>query len=187
MIQTLAKTEVTPEELLDMEDAVSYELVDGRLVERNVSTLSSLVEGLVLAKVQSHAHARKLGPVWPGTLGFQCFPDHPKKVRKPDVSFVKAERMTADLFQTGNLPIAPDLTVEVISPGDSAHEVAAKIEEYLDAGVSLIWIIEPELRIVDIYRANGINSRLRETDELLGEEVLPGFRCLVADLFPAKR
>jgi Uma2 family endonuclease len=62
--------------------------------------------------------------------------------------------------------------------------VTEKIEEYLHAGVSLIWVIEPEIRIVDVYRKSGAIARLRENDELLGEDVLPGFRCRVADLFP---
>src|SRR4029077_11506815 len=164
MITAATKPEVTPEELLEMPDSASYELVDGQLVETNVSTLSALVEGLVYVKVQPHVAAHKLGLAWPGTLGFQCFPSHPKKVRKPDVSFVKAERLTAKLLETGHFPLAPDLAVEVISPGDLAHKVAEKIEEYLKAGVSMVWIIEPELRIVYVYRKNGVNSRLRETD-----------------------
>jgi Uma2 family endonuclease len=184
MITVATKPEITPEELLDMPGAASYELVDGQLVERKMSTLSCLVEGLVYERVQGHARPNKLGLVWPGTQGYQCFPDRPKKVRKPDVSFVKAERMTLELLQTGNLPIAPDLAVEVISPGDLAHEVAEKIEEYRQAGVALIWVVEPELRIIDVYRMNGVNSRLREADELSGEDVLPGFRCRVAELFP---
>jgi Uma2 family endonuclease len=184
MTVVLTKPDVTPEELLKLPDAASYELVDGQLVERNVSTLSALVEGLVYVKVQPHVAANKLGLVWPGTLGFQCFPGHPNKVRKPDVSFVKASRITKELLETGHFPLAPDLAVEVISPGDLAHEVAEKIEEYRDAGVSLIWVIEPELRIVDVYRKDGTVSRLRESDELSGEDVLPGFHCPVAELFP---
>ena len=184
MISVIAKPEITPEEFLDLPDAASYELVDGQLVERNMSTLSCLVEALTFQRVQSHAAPNKLGPVWTGTMGFAYFPDSPRHVRKPDVSFVKAERMTLELFRTGYLPIAPDLAVEVISPNDTAHEVQEKIEEYQQVGVSLIWIIEPDLRIVDVYRQNGMNSRLRETDELSGEDVLPGFRCRVAELFP---
>jgi Uma2 family endonuclease len=184
MIKIFTKPPTTPEELSAMPDAANYELVDGQLVERNVSTLSCLVESMVHARIFSHAQQGKLGPVWTGTMGFACFPDRPKKVRRPDVSFVKAERMTPELMQTGYLPIAPDLAVEVISPGDLAHEVAEKIEEYMHAGVSLIWVIEPELRLVDVYRKNGVNTRLRETDELLGEDVLPGFHCRIAELFP---
>jgi Uma2 family endonuclease len=185
MIATLPKTICTPGDLLEMPDGVSYELADGRLVERNVSTLSSLVDGLVYEKVQAHNRQGSHGVVWPGTLGIQCFPDQPNKVRRPDLTFVKAERFKPELLNTGFLPLAPDLAVEVISPGDLAHEVSEKIEEYLQAGVSLIWVIDPEIRIVDVYRKNGEIRRLREADELLGDDVLPGFRCRVADLFPA--
>jgi Uma2 family endonuclease len=186
MIAALPKSIRTPAELLEMPDGAGYELVDSRLVERNASTLSSLVEGLVYEKVQAHNRQGSHGIVWPGTLGIQCFPDQPGKVRRPDLTFVKAERFTLELLNTGFLPLAPDLAVEVISPGDLAHEVSEKIEEYLHAGVSLIWVVDPEIRIVDVYRKNGEISRLREADELLGHDVLPNFRCRVADLFPTK-
>jgi Uma2 family endonuclease len=186
MISTLPRTTCTPAELLEMPDGVNYELADGRLVERNVSTLSSLVEGLVYEKVQAHNRQGGHGFVWPGTLGIQCFPNQPNKVRKPDLTFVKGERLTPELLTSGFLPLAPDVAVEVISPGDLAHEMSAKIEEYLQAGLSLIWVIEPEIRIVDVYRKSGEITRLRESDELRGEDVLPGFRCRVADLFPAR-
>src|ERR1700722_11666707 len=117
-------------------------------------------------------------------MGYQCFPDHPKKVRKPDVSFVKGERFTPELLETGFLPIAPDLAVEVISPNDLASEVVEKTEEYRRAGVLLIWIIDPVSRIVDVYRQSGAFTRLRDTDELTGDDVLPGFSCRVSELFP---
>jgi Uma2 family endonuclease len=176
----------TPDDLLAMPDAVGCELVDGRLVEKNVSTLSCLVESLVHGKVFSHCHANNLGPVWTGTMGFQCFPNQPKKIRKPDVSFVKAASFLPELMNTGYLPIAPDLAVEVISPGDLAHEVFEKIEEYQQAGVSLVWVVDPEIRVMHLLRIDGSTARLREGDELLGDDVLPGFHCRVAELFPAR-
>jgi Uma2 family endonuclease len=184
MITTLTKPTITPAELLEMPNAKSYELVDGQLVERHASTLSSLVEGIAFASVFGYCKANKLGEVWPGTMGYQCFQEHPGKVRRPDVTFIRADRFSQDMLQLGYLHIAPDLAVEVISPGDLAHEVAEKIEEYLAADVQLLWVVEPELRIVDVYRKNGSIARLRESDELQGENVLPGFRCRVADLFP---
>jgi hypothetical protein len=73
MIATINIPLISPEQLMEMPDASHYELVDGRLVERNVSTLSSLVEGFVFAKVDAYVRPNKLGLVWPGTLGFQCF------------------------------------------------------------------------------------------------------------------
>jgi Uma2 family endonuclease len=183
----LPKPTISPAELLAMpDDGATYELVDGRLVEKNVSTLSCLVEGLLFGKVLAHCQQSNLGPVWTGTMGVQCFPGQPNKVRKPDLSFVKAERFTPELLDTGFLPIAPELAAEVISPRDLASEVYAKIEEYLQAGVSLVWVIDPETRVVQVYRSNGTFSRLRETDEMPGEDVLPGFRCRVGELFPVR-
>lgn len=82
--------------------------------------------------------------------------------------------------------MAPDLAVEVLSPGDLAHEIVAKVEEYLAAGVQLVWIVDPEARVVDIYRPDNSNRRLRENDSLDGDTVLPGFRCRVMDMFPAR-
>ncbi len=182
----LAKPPVTPTDLLAMPEGKSYELVDGQLVEKNVSALSGIVESTLHWHVAVFCDKNKLGPVWTGTQGFQCFPNRPKRVRRPDVSFVKAERFTPDMFDAGFVQIAPDLAAEVISPGDLATELYAKIDDYLQAGVSLVWVVDPETRVVEVYRSDGTASRLRETDELLGEDVLPGFRCRVADLFPAR-
>lgn len=173
-----------PDDLLNMADAVGYELVDGELVERHVSVLSSLVEGLVFERIQTFCRTNNLGLVWPGTVGYQCFPDRPRKVRRPDTSYIAADRLSDDLLHQGHCPIAPDLAVEVISPGDLASEVNEKIEEYLTVGIRLIWIIDPEARIVDVYRFDGPVNRLRESDFIDGEAVLPGFRCAIKDFFP---
>ena len=68
---------------------------------------------------------------------------------------------------------------------ESNHEVAEKIEEYLSAGVSLVWIVNPHTRTVLAYRKDlDTVSFLHEADELSGEDVLPGFRCPVRAVFP---
>lgn len=180
------KANCTPAELLVLPDAVNFELVDGELVERNMSVLSSLVEGLVYEAIQGHCRQTQAGFTWPGTLGIRCFADHPMKIRKPDVSYISHARMSPDLLKEGYCPIAPDLAVEVLSPGDLAHEVVSKIEEYLSAGVKLVWVVDPEARLVDEYRADGANRRLRQADFVEGGSVLPGFRRRVAELFPEK-
>jgi Uma2 family endonuclease len=94
--------------------------------------------------------------------------------------------MITPLFVTGFLPNAQNLAVEVISPGDLAHEVLEKIQEYLQAGVSLIWVIDPEIRIVQVYRRSGNHGQLSEADEIGGEEAVPGFHCRVSEFFPAR-
>jgi Uma2 family endonuclease len=81
--------------------------------------------------------------------------------------------------------IPPDIAIEVTSPNDVIYELEEKVEEYLRAGVRLIWLIHPEVRVIQVIRGDGSGYRLRAGDELSGEDVVPGFRCPVASLFPA--
>jgi Uma2 family endonuclease len=176
----------TPEELLSMPDRTNYELVDGHLVERNVSVLSSWVGGRLDRVLGGFVEDHDLGWTWPADQGYICFPDAPGKVRKMDVSFIRKERLPEGLTSEGYLYIPPDLAVEVVSPNDLWYDVVAKLEEYLNAGVPLIWVIDPEVRIVHVYRGDGSVSKLHEKDELSGEDVVPGFRCPVSAIFPKK-
>jgi Uma2 family endonuclease len=180
------KTEISPEELLRMPDRKNFELVDGELLEQKVSILSSWIGGELFGLIRDFCGSRQMGWVFPPDSGFQCFPDRPKTVRKPDVSFVKTGRMTWDQLTDGWLRIVPDLIVEVISPNDLAYEVDEKIEMFLKVGVPLIWIVNPDVRTIRILRADGSTSILREGDELTGEDILPGFTCSVASIFPPK-
>jgi len=183
MSATLTKP-ITPEEFLALPDSVRYELVNGELVERPMSALSSLVEGRVFKRVDDHCEKQKLGWVWPGTLSYQIFPDEPHKNRRPDVSFIRKERLALEDLDVGNLRIVPDLAVEVLSPNEKAYKVDEKIEEYLAAGVKLIWVINPETKTVLIHRADGTTTRLKNSDEISGEDVLEGFSCKVSEFFP---
>jgi Uma2 family endonuclease len=177
------KTTYTPEDLLAMPDEKNYELVDGHLVERKMSTLSSWVAGELHFQIRSYCRTNPLGWVLPEGTGYQCFPT-PNKVRKPDVSFVRQERLPANASMEGYLTIAPELAVEVISPHDLASEIDQKVVEYLGAGVLLIWVISPAVRTVRVHRADGTLSWLQEDDEISGEDILPGFRCRVGAIFP---
>jgi Uma2 family endonuclease len=106
-------------------------------------------------------------------------------VRKADVSFIRLDRLSVEEAHVeGHLRIAPDLAVEVLSPRDLVYKVDRKIQLYRDAGVRLIWVVNPESRTVDIHRF-GITPGVivRERDEISGDDVIPGFRCPVAALF----
>jgi Uma2 family endonuclease len=74
--------------------------------------------------------------------------------------------------------------VEVVSTNDLAQDVNEKVEEYLQAGVPLVWEVYPESRTVLVHRPNSTVTKLHATDELTGEDVFPGFRCQVAEFFP---
>ena len=107
------------------------------------------------------------------------------KVRRADVSFIRYERYSLEqLSEDGFTFIAPDLAVEVVSPNDLVGELDEKIDEYLRAGVRLVWVVRPAARAVQVFRGARSESWLWATDELSGEDVLPGFRCKVDDLFP---
>jgi Uma2 family endonuclease len=183
---TVAEQTYTPEDLLAMPDRKKYELVDGHLVERHMSLLSNWVAGRLLRHVDIFVEKNNLGWAWPTGQGYVCFPESPHKVRFPDVSFVRKSRLPDGLTSEGYIYIPPDLAVEVISPNDLAYEVENEILEYLDAGVALVWEINPEARTVRIYRRDGSTGWLREDGELSGDDVLPGFRCRLVMIFPER-
>ncbi len=184
MCAVAAAPQITPEEFLALPDHERFELVDGQLVEANVSTLSSWVGGVVHVRLSVHVTSLNLGYVWPADQMYRCFPSDPDKIRKPDVSFIRRERIRLSGADTGYCAVAPDLVVEVLSPNDLAYDIDEKIKEYLEAGVLLVWVVHPVLRMVYVHRANGSVTAVREHEELSGEDVVPGFVCPVGGLFP---
>ena len=177
------QTTFTPEDLLHMPDGKSYELVGGQLVEKNMGFKSARIGGKLVALLTDHAENNGLGWVNGADAGYQCFPDEPAKVRKPDVSFIRAERLSAADEPLGHCKIPPDLAIEVVSPNDEFSQVSTKVHEYLDAAVRLVWVVDPVGEEVLVYRRDGTRAILTGRDYLDGEDVISGFRCLVADLF----
>lgn len=173
----------TPEDLLHMPDGKMFELVHGQLVEKSMGFKSARIGIKLAALLTDHAEQNGLGWVNGADAGYQCFPDEPSKVRKPDVSYIRAERLSASEEPPGHCKIAPDLAVEVVSPNDEFSQVSTKVHEYLDAGVQLVWVVDPVGEEVLVYRADDTRAILTRKDYLGGDDVVPGFRCLVADLF----
>ncbi len=90
------------------------------------------------------------------------------------------------MLPKGWAKIYPDLAVEVASPNDLVEELDEKLADYEKAGVPLIWAIYLGSRQVMVYRADGTVDRLRENDELSGEDIIPGFRCPVREILPTR-
>jgi len=103
-------------------------------------------------------------------------------VRGPDAAFVSKAR-APEGFAEGYAPFAPDLAVEVVSPGDLVFEVEAKVDEYLRAGTKIVWVISPRSKTVTVYTQTDV-SIVSSSGVLDGGEVLPGFRLPVAAIFP---
>lgn len=171
-----------PEDLLTRPDGELLELLDGHLVEKKMGAESGWIAALLLGRLLRFQDARH-GWVFGPDVGYQCFDATPERVRKPDVSFIRRGRLPGNRIPRGHIPIVPDLAVEVVSPNDSYYEVSRKVSEYLDAGVPLIWVINPDERQVEIREGRGLVTVLGEDDLLTGGSILPGFECLVRDLF----
>lgn len=179
-IQT--KTPITPEDALQFQGEGGVEYVHGQLVEKPVSIESSEIEVTIAALLRAEAVKTRGARVFPSSMGYQCFRDDPIRFRKPDVSVVRADRLAGIDPSEGFIPIPPDLAVEVLSPNDLACDVAETVDDYLQNGFPLVWIVHPNTRSVVIHRAGGAVALLHETDEITAEPALPGFRCKVAEL-----
>lgn len=117
--------------------------------------------------------------------GFVLFRDPVEgdTVRAPDVSFVRADRLPKQI-PDGFFELAPDLAVEVVAPNDKASDIDETIEDYLRAGVRLIWFVYPKSRSVHVYTQTTV-ERLNSDETLDGRDVLPGFRLSIGDMFTA--
>lgn len=123
-----------------------------------------------------------LGEVFDSSTGYQL----PSKAnRSPDVSWIEKERwhsLTPEQKQKF-IPLAPDFVLELMSPSDYLANVQLKMKEYLDNGVKLGWLINPEAKQVEIYRLGKDVELLDYPQSLSGEDILPGFVLDLTDIF----
>lgn len=109
-------------------------------------------------------------------------PNGKDTVRCPDIGFITLERAPGPLA-SGYVPFAPDLAVEVISPGNEAAEIHNKVLDYLRYGTRLVWVIYPDSQTLVVHTSSG-SKILMLDDTLDGADVLPGFKLAVRDIFP---
>ena len=173
---------ITPESMLTLPEARHAELVDGVLLEKpGMSRESSLVTTQLIFSLMLFLREHPLGRVMETQATYQCFDHKPKQVRRPDVSFVRHERLMPDSYR-GNIRQPPDLAVEVVSLHDTFSQIQHRVDDFRRAAVPLIWVIDPLNRQALAYRGGEV--RLIAADgELDGDPVLPGFRCPLAELF----
>lgn len=132
--------------------------------------------------LEEHVEAHGLGIVCGADTGFILARD-PDVVRAPDVSFVGRQRVPPSGAPESYWPFAPDLAVEIVSPSDRVDELDEKILQYFAAGTRLLWVFHPRHRSVHVYRSPTDALALGSSDELTGDEVVPGFRCSVRRCF----
>ena len=128
--------------------------------------------------VKQHALGRVLGD----GFGYELV-RLPRTVRVPDGSFVRMERLPAEGVRPGLLKLAPDLAIEVLSPSETASDLQEKLDDYKAAGTSLVWVVDPARRTVMVIPGDAPVRWLHEGDVLDGDDVIPGFSCLVSEIF----
>ena len=180
---TVGTSQVTAEELWAMPNNARRELVRG---EVRVMAPGGFEHGAIGVNVTlflaNHVARQRLGVVLGADTGF-VLSRNPDSVRAPDVAFVAAARIPA-----AGLPVkfwegAPDLAVEVVSPGDTLEEVEEKVDDYLDAGTRMVLVVNPKRRTVTVHRPGAQPLILRHADTIDGADVVPGLSLPVAEVF----
>lgn len=166
----------------DVEPGDDYDVIDGIRVERNMGSESSWIGGTLHALLLEHCRVHRLGWAWHADGGFRCFTRKP--VRYPDIAFVRFGRLPGERVPPGHVRIPPDCAAEITSPRDRVRKLEEKLLDYQDAGVRLVWVLHPELRVTRVYRPDRTSTVIAADDWLDGEEVIPGFRVRLADLYP---
>ncbi len=174
----------TAEELLNLpDDGMRHELVGGEI--RTMAPAGNEHGYLALriaSRLEQHVDANELGRTYAAETGFKIGTD-PDTVRAPDAAFVSRERVEKVGRVTGFWPGAPDLAVEVVSPGDTHAEVVEKSLAWLDAGCRMVLVVEPGRKVVTVYRSRE-DIRILAGDEAVdGADVVPGWRLPVAGIF----
>ena len=177
------KTLLTGEDLWKIvADGSRYELSRGELVPMTpvgirhaavVSNLDRMLGGYVKEK--------GLGVV--GPEGGFYLSRNPDTLRAPDVAFISKDRIAKEGIPEKFAEFPPDLAVEVLSPEDTASEIQKKVEEYLTAGVPLVWVVDPANQRVTVYRSLQDVKVLTADQELDGGPVLSGFRAPIKEIF----
>ena len=180
---------MTADELDRAAQSRTAELIDGEPVEKIVSEESSRAELWIGTRLTMFVMSNPVALVYPSSMGYQVFqqvfPDDPGRVRKPDVSVIRADRRRQlPAVDPGYLPIVPDLAVEVVSPNDVWSDVVDKVHLYQAVGFPLVWIADPGFRTLMVHPAGRPPYMLSGDDAVTADEALPGFTCKVADLFP---
>lgn len=180
----VVRQQVTADVLLQMpDDGSRYELVQGELRRMNpAGNVHGRIAALVTRRLAQYVEENQLGTVYAAETGFRLFSD-PDTVRAPDVAFLSQASVEVVGEVEGFWPGAPDLAVEVVSPGDSYADVEENIFDWLDAGTKMVVVINPRQRSATVYKSPTDITALAETAVLNGGDVVPGIELVVREIF----
>jgi Uma2 family endonuclease len=165
------------------QDAVkaNCEWVDGILVEKTMGYYESALANCLIVALGIYLEKNPIG-ITSGEAGQLWI--LPRRMRIPDVAFIRWEKFPGGKVPTDATPrVAPDLAVEILSRGNTPAEMQIKLEEYFQAGVRLVWYIDPLHRAARVYASATTEELLDQNGILDGRDVLPGFQLRLSDLF----
>ncbi len=177
--------------ILMLDEENPFELIDGEVVYMTPTKFQhSKIAVKLLMALNTHAEKNNLGQAFMETTFVMPDSDDPNWVkgsRIPDLMFINSERLAyyeAHMPDWENKPLilVPDLVVEIVSPTDSYSDIDRKVDGYLRDGVSLVWIIDPRRKKVNVVKTNS-QIRLSVDDMLTGNDVIGGFEIPVAAIF----
>jgi Uma2 family endonuclease len=158
-----------------------YELVEGVLVEKPMGFYEARVAAVLIRILSELVDRQDLGIVVGADATMRLAPG---LVRLPDVAFISWERFPDRTLPAEPIPdLAPDLAVEILSRGNTPAEMERKLIEYFEAGVRLVWYVDPEPPRVRVYTSPTSMTQLDEHDTLGGGTVVPGFQLPVREWF----
>jgi Uma2 family endonuclease len=174
----------TDDDVLEIHDreGVLCELVDGVLVEKTVGLYESMEAMRLVLVIGIFVRQHRLGEVF-GEAGFMKL--KPGLVRIPDVSFVSKAKLKVAKIRPGQplVKLVPELAVEVLSKGNTKKEMDRKLVEYFDAGVQLVWYVDPRPQTVTVYQSPEKFEVIAPPASLVGDPVLPGLTISLTELF----
>jgi Uma2 family endonuclease len=173
----------TEEDVLEIEAREDrlYELENGILVEKPIGWYESLIAMLIGVEIRNFLENHDLGQVLGADGSVKILPGI---VKIPDVSFISWSRFPKERLARRPIPsLIPDLAVEVLSETNTKREMAVKLDRYFEAGVSLVWYVDPATRGATIYESPTEAAQIDETGNLDGRNVLPGLTISLRELF----
>lgn len=178
---------VTEAELVALDENVSVEVIDGEIVEMTPNGILHLFVGENVYDVaKSFVVQNGLGYVF--SDGLLCILDKSQRGIKgaqvPDVCFIRKGRIPKDFDISRPFPGAPDLAVEVVSPGDDVNKLLKRVRKYLEFGTEQVWVIYPDAREVHQYRRGSDMIQVyKDTGQMDVEALFPGLVLTLEDIF----
>jgi Uma2 family endonuclease len=160
-----------------------YELINGEL---KTMSPASHDHGRIALRIAVHlaqfVWKNNLGDAYAAETGFLLTSD-PDTVLAPDAAFVSEARAREGRDTKGYWPGAPDIAVEVLSPGETGPRTKKKVAQWLEHGAQQVWIVNSKNETVTIHRSSGDSITFGYRETLEADDLLPGFRVAVADIF----